>query len=168
LAEREARSNQHDPSGNPAPAAYQHEPGGNPAPAPNQHDPDTPPTGPPQEEEDRQDGGERRPVVYRAGKLPKDLPPWWAELDTDQDGQIGLYEWRLGGKALEEFAEMDLNGDGLLTAEEYLKYAKLAKESGGKIPSLADTLVSADAGPRRPANLGLDERQRAASVPRQR
>src|SRR5262249_55145288 len=29
-----------------------------------------------------------RPVVFRAGKLPKELPPWFKQLDTDKDGQV--------------------------------------------------------------------------------
>src|SRR5262249_43266742 len=46
---------------------------------------------------------EPKPVVYRAGKLPKELPAWFKQLDTDGDGQISLYEWRSGGKSLDEF-----------------------------------------------------------------
>ena len=39
---------------------------------------------------------EKRPVVFRAGKLPeKGLPAWFRQLDTDADGQVALYEWRL-------------------------------------------------------------------------
>jgi hypothetical protein len=69
-------------------------------------------------------------VVYRAGNLPLDkLPPWFAQLDTDRDGQIGLYEWRRAGKPLEDFRAMDRNNDGFLTVEEVLYYqAALAKK----------------------------------------
>jgi len=72
---------------------------------------------PPQEEE-------KRPVVYRAGKLPKELPPWFAQLDEDKDGQVGLYEWKKAGRPLSEFQAMDLNGDGFVTVEEALRYMK--------------------------------------------
>src|SRR5262249_13895572 len=41
----------------------------------------------------RDPSDDRRPVIHRAGKLPKDLPPWFAQLDTDNDAQVGLYEW---------------------------------------------------------------------------
>ena len=37
---------------------------------------------------------EPRPVMIRDTKdLPKELPSWFRELDTDKDLQIGLYEW---------------------------------------------------------------------------
>lgn len=63
---------------------------------------------------------DRRPTVFRVGKLPKELPKWFAELDTDGDGQIALFEWRVS-KSLEEFAEYDRNEDGLITPEEVLR-----------------------------------------------
>lgn len=67
---------------------------------------------------------EPKPVVYRAGKLPKELPAWFTQLDTDGDGQISLYEWRSGGKSVEEFQKMDRNGDGFLTITEVLYYVQ--------------------------------------------
>jgi hypothetical protein len=63
-------------------------------------------------------------VVYRAGKLPPELPAWFAQLDTDKDGQIGLYEWKVSGRSLKEFTDMDANADGFLTPEEVLGYLK--------------------------------------------
>ena len=65
---------------------------------------------------------EQRPVVLRYGKMPKELPSWFNELDTDKDGQVGMYEWRSDSRVVSEFMAMDLNGDGLLTAEEYLRF----------------------------------------------
>ena len=69
------------------------------------------------------------PVAFavRYGKLPPGLPDWFAELDTDRDGQVGLYEWRRAGRPIAEFRKMDLDGDGLLTPEEYLRYVRLAQ-----------------------------------------
>jgi Ca2+-binding EF-hand superfamily protein len=65
---------------------------------------------------------DRKPVVFRAGgQMPAGLPPWFKELDTDGDGQVALYEWRKGGKNLDEFREWDLNDDGFITPEEAIK-----------------------------------------------
>ncbi|HET6573477.1 MAG TPA: EF-hand domain-containing protein [Fimbriiglobus sp.] len=69
---------------------------------------------------------EERPTVIRYGKLPKGLPSWFEELDTDQDGQVGLYEWRRAERATKEFVELDLNADGYLTADEWLRHQSLA------------------------------------------
>lgn len=79
---------------------------------------------------------DKRPVVFRAGKLPKELPSWFNELDTDKDGQVSLYEWRKGGKDLSEFASWDRNDDGLVMAEEVLfkqrnSQAQVASSSTG-------------------------------------
>lgn len=63
---------------------------------------------------------DRRPTVFRAGKLPKELPAWFQELDADKDGQVSLYEWRKGSKKFDEFPGWDRNNDGFLTAEETL------------------------------------------------
>ena len=39
---------------------------------------------------------DRKVVVHRVGNLPKNLPSWFKELDTDGDGQVALCEWRAG------------------------------------------------------------------------
>jgi hypothetical protein len=64
---------------------------------------------------------EKKATVYRAGKLPPNLPAWFAQYDTDQDGQIGLYEWKAAGQPIAQFLEMDRNGDGFLTPDEVLR-----------------------------------------------
>ncbi len=61
-----------------------------------------------------------RPIVFRVGKLPSNLPDWFEETDKDLDGQVGLYEWRKTEKPFDEFVGMDRNDDGFLTAEEVL------------------------------------------------
>lgn len=54
-----------------------------------------------------------------------DLNQEFVQYDMDQDGQIGLYEWRKNNPTkLGDFFTMDLNGDGFLTPKEI----KLAKE----------------------------------------
>jgi Ca2+-binding EF-hand superfamily protein len=78
---------------------------------------------------------DRRPVVYRADNLPLDkLPPWFKDVDTDKDGQIGLYEWRRAGKSIAEFMAMDRNNDGFLTVEEVLYYQAAQTKKVGKTP----------------------------------
>jgi Ca2+-binding EF-hand superfamily protein len=52
------------------------------------------------------------------------LPDWFTTLDTDKDGQIALHEWRKGGRKIDVFDDMDLNHDGFLTRDEYLRYVK--------------------------------------------
>lgn len=67
-----------------------------------------------------EDDLDRRPDVIRAGKLPKELPKWFLELDKDEDGQVSLNEWHKASKELAEFRDWDRNDDGLATAEEVL------------------------------------------------
>jgi EF hand domain-containing protein len=59
----------------------------------------------------------------RHGK-PSGLPSWFQELDADGDGQIALHEWRRAGRPISEFEAMDLDGDNLLPASEYLRYLR--------------------------------------------
>lgn len=76
---------------------------------------------------ERQKVEEERPVAMRYGKLPGGLPNWYDEFDTDKDGQVSLYEWRMGKKTINDFNTIDLNGDGLITADEYLRFARQSK-----------------------------------------
>lgn len=69
---------------------------------------------------------EKKTAVYRFGSLPKDLPDWFVKLDTDKDSQVGLYEWRKGGRELVEFRDFDINGDGLITVDEGLLPSRIA------------------------------------------
>jgi Ca2+-binding EF-hand superfamily protein len=78
-----------------------------------------------------EDEEESKPVVHRHGSFPKELPAWFAEMDTDKDAQIGLYEWKASGRSLDEFMKMDRNGDGFLTVDEVLRYQALTKAKSG-------------------------------------
>jgi Ca2+-binding EF-hand superfamily protein len=81
---------------------------------------------------------EKKPPVYRAGKLPQGIPAWFAQYDKDNDGQIGLYEWKSTGRPIDEFLAMDKNQDGFLTINEVMAFekAKKAKAAPGQ-PSAA-------------------------------
>ncbi len=71
-----------------------------------------------------------KPTVLRAGKLPKNMPGWFKELDTDNDGQVALFEWRAGKKTLDEFRNWDLNEDGFITPEECLRQQEVIAKGG--------------------------------------
>jgi hypothetical protein len=77
-----------------------------------------------------EEGTEKRPSVYRPGKLPANLPAWFLQYDTDGDGQIGLYEWKAAGQPVAQFEAMDRNGDGFLTPEEVLRTVPAPARSG--------------------------------------
>jgi Ca2+-binding EF-hand superfamily protein len=91
--------------------------------------------GPPNQDEEK-----KPPTFYRAGKLPKEVPAWFAEYDTNQDAQVDLAEWRKAGKSVKEFEEMDRNGDGVLSVEEVLRYVRLnaPKSEDGVAVAAAD------------------------------
>lgn len=57
--------------------------------------------------------------VSRRESLTVALPAQYHSLDTNQDGQIGLYEWPRSD--FSSFRKLDLNNDGLLTPRELVK-----------------------------------------------
>ena len=79
-------------------------------------------------------------LYHDPARLPKELPAWFRQYDTDGDLQVGLYEWRAAKRPPLEFEEMDLNGDGLLEVGEYLRYAKLKAERGERPAELRASL----------------------------
>jgi len=56
---------------------------------------------------------------------PKGLPSWFIEKDVRQCGQITMFEWGAGQTWTDElaadFAQYDLNNDGIITAQEAIK-----------------------------------------------
>ena len=67
--------------------------------------------------------------------MPKDIPDWFKQIDSDGDGQIGLYEWKVSGRSLDEFRKIDRNNDGFLTIDEVMRYVADQKKSGEGTPS---------------------------------
>ncbi|VTT97052.1 hypothetical protein : : EF-hand_5: EF-hand_5 [Gemmataceae bacterium] len=101
--------------------------------------------------DEKKDTAEPKPVAMRYGFLPKDLPEWYDKYDADKDGQVALHEWRKSGDEIAKFLEMDLNGDGLVTADELLRFnfkqaedARIAaiNGEGGAFPSTAGRSVA--------------------------
>lgn len=67
----------------------------------------------------------RRDLKFFAS-LPAGVPPWFIERDTDGDGQLTLSEFspKLHKAEVDEFNRHDLNRDGILTVQEYLRASK--------------------------------------------
>ncbi|GAB5444819.1 MAG: hypothetical protein Fues2KO_51680 [Fuerstiella sp.] len=72
-------------------------------------------------------------------RMTVDLPPQYSELDTDFDGQIGLYEWIVARRDdLELFDTIDYDADGLLTPRELLEHDTAAADAGGQLTALVE------------------------------
>jgi hypothetical protein len=98
------------------------------------------------------DGERRRPTLIRGNNLPRDFP--YASLDTDADGQIGLYEWKVSGSRVSEFVKMDKNSDGFLTVDEYYGWRKEEAQKNG---SFSDQFVRGGFGRGPSQGLGIME-----------
>jgi Ca2+-binding EF-hand superfamily protein len=55
-------------------------------------------------------------------RLPKGLPDWFLRNDADSDGQVAMHEYSTSWSdtTAAEFQKYDLNGDGIITAQEVL------------------------------------------------
>jgi Ca2+-binding EF-hand superfamily protein len=67
-------------------------------------------------------------LSVRVAALPEGVPPWFRDLDRNGDGQVTVQEWQHGGRPLDQFGQYDLNDDGIITAEEVLRYLKMSVE----------------------------------------
>jgi EF-hand domain pair len=65
----------------------------------------------------------------RSQKTSLKLPEEYRSKDKDNDNQIGMYEWPKSEWA--KFRELDLNGDGFLTAKELTHKPKSSRSSRG-------------------------------------
>ncbi|MBN2477377.1 MAG: hypothetical protein JXB62_22420 [Pirellulales bacterium] len=66
-----------------------------------------------------------------AARLPKGVPDWFVDRDTDGDGQLTMAEFAPKGSRAElaRFARYDTDHNGLVTAAEYLRAAKAAAKA---------------------------------------
>lgn len=64
-----------------------------------------------------------------SSRLPAGLPDWFRARDTDGDGQLTIAEFAAEGSKtqLDQFALYDRNGDGMMTADEYIRASKTAR-----------------------------------------
>jgi len=87
--------------------------------------------------EDSESGRDNRstpPPVFKPRdreRMTVDIPKDYADVDSDLDGQIGLYEWIVARREeLELFDDMDRDSDGLLTPRELAAWDKAKSEAG--------------------------------------
>jgi len=72
-------------------------------------------------------------VLSATERLPsKGLPEWFARNDTDADGQVVMAEYMTSRteSLAAEFAKLDTNGDGVISASEAIA-AEAAKKKDG-------------------------------------
>ena len=73
---------------------------------------------------ERSEGAENfdgRYTFRREIEEPDDVPDWWEDRDDDGNGQINMDEYlqgRFTTKGVEDFEELDVNGDGILVPAE--------------------------------------------------
>ena len=104
----------------------------------------------------------KRAIVYRAGKLPPNLPAWFKEYDTDGDAQVALYEWKDKNRTVEDFQKYDLNGDGFITVEELIRSGAMVvnkpnastseNQAEGTSPGSTQVAMGPGGGPGGPGN----------------
>lgn len=68
-------------------------------------------------------------------RVTLDLQSGYADVDSDRDGQIGLYEWKKAKRPLAQFTQLDANRDGFLTPRELERAASLPMMAATPMPS---------------------------------
>lgn len=120
------------------------------------------PGGPGGKEEKKKEEPDFNQIGIRYGKLPPGLPDWFTELDTDRDGQVGLYEWRAAGRKTADFNLLDADGDGLIAPREWLRGEAIKAETD-KLTAAAE---GSDATPTRaPSSRGSDSSKSDTVIP---
>jgi Ca2+-binding EF-hand superfamily protein len=70
-------------------------------------------------------------------RVTVELQSSYASVDTDGDGQIGLYEWKKAKRPLAQFTQIDANSDGFLTPRELQHAASLPLMATSSSPAAA-------------------------------
>ncbi len=71
-------------------------------------------------------------------RMTLDLPEELVEVDSDRDGQVGLYEWIVARRdELELFDRMDRDSDGLLTPGEVVAWKSRQEEADSRSSTVA-------------------------------
>lgn len=82
------------------------------------------------DDEDDEDDDDDRPAKKDVKpEEEEEVPEWFFELDVNEDNQVALFEWRMAGGEIKYFSEMDLDEDGLLTREEYVRFAQMNEKT---------------------------------------
>lgn len=109
----------------------------------------------PEDRPDERSSGNRSqykpPAPFRArqtARLTVDLPPKYSELDTDFDGQVGLYEWITARREnLQQFDDIDIDVDGVLTPRELKLYDEVSSGGSPQLASFKRPRVTIIGGP---------------------
>lgn len=109
--------------------------------------------------------GERRrdsKFFVPSNRLPAGLPDWFIAKDIDGDGQltVGEYSPTSNSQELADFAKLDANGDGLMTAKECV--GRPAAKQTKKVADSAGEGNSSDSNPN-PAKPGRSRRKTGAT-----
>lgn len=98
------------------------------------------------------------PAPFRPRDKPRltvDLPPRYSELDTDFDGQVGLYEWIAARREnLQQFDDIDIDLDGILTPRELKLYDNLSVDGSPTVTSYKRNRVTIIGGPLATSSVG--------------
>ncbi len=77
-------------------------------------------------------------------RVTLDLQSGYADVDSNRDGQLGLYEWKKAKPPLAQFTQLDANRDGFLTPRELERAASLPMIAATPAPSTGSpTAISA-------------------------
>jgi hypothetical protein len=101
---------------------------------------------------DRSQGDSRGASTAKVDRKPRprytvDLPELFDSVDSDQDGQVGLYEWRKSKRGLADFRKIDGDNDGFLTPAELVRANSIPAANASNIAAATPAAPAGDAPP---------------------